>query len=200
MAAKDDVITTRRTPASTRRTQNPQCAFARRHDQVVLVFGHGRRQGRCHVQHIFATRHGLRPARVAAKISGDEGQAITRRGAAFLQQRAQVALALQAAHGGAHLMARGQQLQDAMAADEARPAGDQDCADRRLPLRFQTAIVVSYRGLVPVSSAPLTSALRNWLNRDQSHDPVLSLSKHGMELIRPSTRSGLSGLFPAGGF
>ncbi len=84
------------------------------------------------MQHVLAAGDGFRPARVVFEIGGDEGQAIARLGAAFLQHGAHVALALQAPHRGAHLMARGQELQDAMAADEARPAGHQNCAHFRL--------------------------------------------------------------------
>jgi len=47
-----------------------------------------------------------------SRIGGDEGQSITRSGAAFLQ----------ALYRGAYLMAGGQELQYGMAADKARPA------------------------------------------------------------------------------
>ena len=85
------------------------------------------------MQDVFTAGDRSRPAGVAFEISGNERQAITRLGAALPQQCAHVALAPEIADRGAHLMAGGQKLQDAMAADEARPAGDQNCAHRCLP-------------------------------------------------------------------
>ncbi len=86
----------------------------------------------CHVQHVLTAGDGFRPARVVFEIGGDEGQAMARVGAAFLQHGAHVGLALQAAYRGTHLMASGQELQDGMAANEARSAGNQNCAPRLL--------------------------------------------------------------------
>jgi hypothetical protein len=82
------------------------------------------------VQHVLAAGDSARPARIAFEIGGEERQAIARLGATFLQHRAYVILALQAANRGVYLMASRQELQDAMAADEARSAGNQNCAHR----------------------------------------------------------------------
>src|SRR5208337_4635977 len=92
------------------------------------MLGDARGQGRRHVQHVLAPGNGFPPTRVVYEIGGEEGQAIARLSPAFPQQSAHVALALQAAYGGAHLMPRGQQLQNGMASDEARPAGNKNCA------------------------------------------------------------------------
>jgi hypothetical protein len=80
------------------------------------------------MQHALAAVNGLCPARVADEIGGDEGQAVGRFGSTLLEQGANVTLALQAPDRRAHLMARRQELQDAMAADEARTAGHQNGA------------------------------------------------------------------------
>jgi hypothetical protein len=98
----------------------------------VDVLGDIRRKRRRHVQHKVAAGDSLRPARVVFEIGGDEVQTIAWLGAAFLQHGAHAALALQTSDRGAHPMARGQELHDGMAADEARPAGHQNCADRGL--------------------------------------------------------------------
>ena len=70
------------------------------------------------MQNVFATGDGLRPACVVFQIGGEEGQAIAWVRAAFFQHGADVGFALQASHRGAHLMAGGEKLQDAMATDE----------------------------------------------------------------------------------
>ena len=75
------------------------------------------------MQHVFAASDGLRPACVVFEIGSEEGQAIARLGSAFRQNGAHVAFALQIPHSGADVMACGQKLQDAMTADETRPAG-----------------------------------------------------------------------------
>src|SRR5271166_2894582 len=98
-------------------------------DQLrCLVLGNVQGKGRCHVENVFAAGDGFWPPSIVFEIGGDEGQAIARHGAAFLQHGAHLALALQVPHRGAYLMADGQELQDGMAADEARPAGHQDGA------------------------------------------------------------------------
>jgi hypothetical protein len=86
------------------------------------------------MQYEFAASGGLRPAGIAFEIGGGERQAIAWLGATLAQHCAHVAFALQVAHGRAHLMARGEKLQDAMAADKARPAGDQNHAHRNVLL------------------------------------------------------------------
>lgn len=83
------------------------------------MLGYVRRQWRSYVQHVLAAGHRFRPAGIVLKIGDHEGQATIRFGAPLLQHGTHVALAFHAAHGGAHLMACGKQLQDAMAADEA---------------------------------------------------------------------------------
>src|SRR5262249_20189079 len=57
---------------------------------------------------------------------------------ALLQHGAYVSLSPRAPHRGAHLMARGQKLQDAVAADETRPAGHEDGGHRALFYRAST--------------------------------------------------------------
>ena len=91
-----------------RGAQHAQRALARGHDQLVFVLRDALGKGGRHVQHVLAAGDGRRPARVGFEIGGDERQAIARLGAALLEHRAHVGLALQAAHGRAHLMARGQ--------------------------------------------------------------------------------------------
>jgi hypothetical protein len=111
-----------------RGAQHTERAFARGHDQLVLVLGYARRKRRRHVQHVVAAGGRLRPARIACQIGGDEGQTIARFGAALPEHGAHLALAPKVAHGGPHPMARGQELKDGVAADEARTAGYQDYA------------------------------------------------------------------------
>src|ERR1700722_1784502 len=111
------------------------------------------------MQYKLAASDGLGPARVVFEIGGDKGQAIARLGAAFLEHRAYVALALQTPYGGAHLMARGQELEDGMAGDEARPAGNQNCAHRGF-LKFECRVgsdSISWK--VPLQSVSVLSRL-----------------------------------------
>jgi hypothetical protein len=65
---------------------------------------------------------------VGRGMSGQVRVAVARFDATFLQHGAYVTLTCQASHGGAHIMTRRQELQDAMAAYEARSSGDQNCA------------------------------------------------------------------------
>lgn len=76
-------------------------------------------KGRCHVKNVFAAGDGFWPPLILPEIGGDERQAIARHGAAFLQHGAYLALALQAPHRGAYLMAGGQELHDGMTTDKA---------------------------------------------------------------------------------
>ncbi len=80
------------------------------------------------MENVFAAGDGCWPPLIAFQIGGDERQAIGRNRAAFLQHGAHLPLTRQVPHRGAYLMAGGQELHDAMAADEARPAGHQDGA------------------------------------------------------------------------
>jgi hypothetical protein len=75
------------------------------------------------VQHVVATRNRFAPAGILFKLGGKELQAIARLCPALLQHGAHVGLTIQTAHGGADLVARREQLHDAIAADEARSAG-----------------------------------------------------------------------------
>src|SRR6185437_6633530 len=77
--------------------------------------------------------HRCRPALVALEVGLGEAEPRARFGAALLQHGANRDLALQAAHRGAHLVARRQQLQDAVAADETTSARHQYLAHRRSP-------------------------------------------------------------------
>ena len=71
------------------------------------------------MQHIVAAGDGFRPARVVCEIGGYERQAIAGFSSAHFQHRAYVAFALQVSYRGADLMARGEELQNGMAADKA---------------------------------------------------------------------------------
>ena len=51
-------------------------------------------------------------------------------GSALLQHGANVGLATEASHCGAHLMTGGQELKDAVTANEARSTSNQNCAHR----------------------------------------------------------------------
>jgi hypothetical protein len=82
------------------------------------------------VQYTFAAGDGFRPASIGFEISSDEGQAIARLGPAFPQHGAHRILAVQISNRGAHVMARGQQLQNGMAANETGASGNQNCAHR----------------------------------------------------------------------
>ncbi len=111
-----------------RGAQHAERPFARGNDQLVLVLGYRLGKRRRHVQHVFAAGDGLRPTRVVFEIGGKESQTFARFGAARLQHGAHVVLALQAPNRGTHLMARGQELQDAVGADKTGAAGNQNCA------------------------------------------------------------------------
>ena len=115
------------------------------HDQLVFVLGNIWRKRRRHVEHVVAAGDRLGPARIVFEIGGDEGQAIARLGASLLQHGAHVTGAIQVPHRGAHLVARLQELQDAVAADEPRAAGNQNGAHRRLILVQCRARVIGFR-------------------------------------------------------
>jgi hypothetical protein len=116
-----------------RRAQHPERAFTRGHDQFVLVLGNVRWKRRGDVQHVLAALDRLGPSGVVLEIRSEEGQTAAGLGATLLQKRAHVVLTLEVSYRRAHLMARGQELQDGVAADEARAAGYQNCAHRRPP-------------------------------------------------------------------
>ncbi len=83
------------------------------------------RQRRRHVQNVVAARGGFTPAGVTGEIGREQRQALARLDTRLPEHGAHVRLAIEAAHRGAHLMARGQELRDAMAADKAGSAGHQ---------------------------------------------------------------------------
>jgi hypothetical protein len=85
------------------------------------------------MQHVVAARNRLRPAGVIFEIGCEKRQGFARSGAAFLQHGAHVGLALRIPDGRTYLMARSQQVQDAVAADKARASGNQNRARRRPP-------------------------------------------------------------------
>ena len=84
------------------------------------------------MQHVFTAGNRWGPAGVLFQVGGEELETIARLGAAGLEQGADVGLACEVADRGPHRVAGGQKLQDAMAADESRSAGYQDCAHRGL--------------------------------------------------------------------
>jgi hypothetical protein len=106
--------------------QHPQRAFARRPDQLVLVFGLRGREGRGDVVDIVAPCHRLGPAIVLFQIGGEEGEPIARVGARRGERRAHFGFARQIAHRGADPMPRFEEFEDHMASDEARAACHQD--------------------------------------------------------------------------
>ena len=127
MAAKEDVSTTRLTPASARRAEQAKRALARRHDQLVLVLRHGRRKRRGDVEHVVASGHRFRPSGVLLQIGRGEGQAIHRaRPTALRQHRLDVALPREIAHSGPHVVSSLEKLENAVAADEASAARNQN--------------------------------------------------------------------------
>lgn len=112
----------------TRGTQHAQRPVARGSDQFVFVFGSMWRHRRSHVEHILAAVHSLRPPRIGFEIRGDKRHAIARLGPTFPQHGADLTFAMQISNCRPHLMTRGEQLQDRMAADETRASRDQNSA------------------------------------------------------------------------
>jgi hypothetical protein len=78
------------------------------------------------MQHMFASRHGFRPARIALKIDGKEGEALASLGGTLAQHGTQSRFAAGVAQGRAYLMSRGEQLQNAVTGDKSRSTGDQN--------------------------------------------------------------------------
>src|SRR5262249_4957620 len=72
--------------------------------------------------------HGFPPTPILFEVGGEEGQTVARLGSSLLQQGPHLCLALEASNRRANLMPTRQKLQDAMAADESRAAGHQNCA------------------------------------------------------------------------
>lgn len=111
--------------------QDAESAFAGRDDEVVFVFGQAEREGRGDVENVVASGDALRPAGIALKIGGEEGEAVGKVGgigSGLLEAGADFGLAAKIANGGADLMAGGEKLKDGVAADESGPAGDKNCA------------------------------------------------------------------------
>ena len=71
------------------------------------------------MQHEIAAGHRLRPAGIGLQVGGGERQRVAGFSSANFQHRAYVAFALQVSYRGADLMARGEELQNGMAADKA---------------------------------------------------------------------------------
>ena len=107
-------MTTRLYAVVARRAQYSQRPFARGHDEIVLMGGTARREGRGHVQHILIAVNGLLPTLIPLQIGGSEGEAGFRPD--FLEHLTDVGGALQAAHRRTHAMTRREQAENAVAA------------------------------------------------------------------------------------
>jgi hypothetical protein len=70
------------------------------------MFGYAWRERGSYVQHIVAAGDSFRPSRIVFKIGGEETQAISRIGAALLQQCPHIAFTLQVADSRPNLIAR----------------------------------------------------------------------------------------------
>ncbi len=131
------------------------------------------------MQHVVAAGDGFGPAGVFLEIGGDEAQAIAGISTGFLEGGAHAAFAIHTPYGRAHLMARGQELEDRVAADEARAAGDQDFAHVERVITPTTASGTSYFFLGGASSVFLKT-----LVKPDSSD------FQGMSILKYKTRSG----------
>ena len=76
------------------------------------------------MQDVVATGDGLSPAGVVFKIGGEKGQAAANVRARGFESGPDVGLALEISYGSADLMARGEELENAVAADESGASGD----------------------------------------------------------------------------
>ena len=105
--------------------QNTQRAVTRRDDHIVLVLDILSANGRGHVQHELAAAARVRPTGVAGEVGLSEGQCITVRHASVGEHGAHRALTLRGPHGRADEVSLLEELEDAVAGDEAGPSGDE---------------------------------------------------------------------------
>ncbi len=117
-----------------RGAQGPERAVAGGDDQLVLVLRYAGRNRRGDMEHVVAPGGGFGPTVIRHEIRSEEGEAGTGLGAARLEHLADFRLAGKVAHRGADLVALFQQLQDAVRADEAGAAGDEDCGHGGSPV------------------------------------------------------------------
>ena len=109
-------------------------------DQLVLVLRDRWRKGRGHVQRVFAARDGVRPAGVFFQVGDGKRQAFARLGAPLPLREALRPPRARLANGRPHVVAGGQQLQDAMAPHKSRAARYKNFRHRRflcVPLASQ---------------------------------------------------------------
>jgi hypothetical protein len=77
------------------------------------------------VKHKVTTGNGFRPASVGHEIGGGERERLSRFGAACGEHGAYAGFTLERTHSRPHAIARVQELQDAVCADESRAARNQ---------------------------------------------------------------------------
>ena len=78
------------------------------------------------MKHVVAAIDRIAPAGILRQVGGEERKRLSRRRAALAQHREHVAVPVRMAHGGPHVVAGGQQLQDGMHPDKTRPARNQN--------------------------------------------------------------------------
>jgi hypothetical protein len=105
--------------------QNTQRTVTRRDDHIVLVLDILSVNGRGHVQYELAAAARVRPPVVAGEVGLREGQCIAVRHASVGENGAHRALTLRGPHGRADDVSLLKELEDAVAGDEAGPAGDE---------------------------------------------------------------------------
>ena len=84
------------------------------------------------MQHVFASDNSFAPASIPFEIGSKEGQPIPRVHAGHFEHPAHVRLAIEASHSRSDLVARSQQLSDAIAADKPGPASYENRAHTSL--------------------------------------------------------------------
>lgn len=95
-------------------------------DEFVFVLGDLYGKGRGDVEDVFAAFDGFGPACIGHEIGCDEGEAVPCFGTAVRNHGADAGFTRDGADRGADAVARMEKLHDAMGADEAGAAGDQN--------------------------------------------------------------------------